>query len=216
MILLKVSKAFKLSISLKYFFVQLISLLLISCGGAKQLPPLNDDAVILAFGDSLTVGVGVAKENSYPLQLSRLLHNELPNHKMISSGVSGEITQDGLVRLEKSLQILQPDLIILLEGGNDILRNKSFETIKNNLASMIELAQTNNIPIILIGVPKKSIFTSVAPFYDELADEYNLIYDGEIISDLIKDSSMKSDSVHFNQQGYQKLAERVYELIFDN
>jgi acyl-CoA thioesterase-1 len=201
---------------LKCFFVILVGVFLTSCGKNKQLLSLPDDATILAFGDSLTVGVGVSKENSYPAKLSRLLQDKIPNHKMIRSGVSGEITQDGLVRLEKSLQTLQPDLIILLEGGNDILRNKSFETIKSNLASMIELAQTNNIPIILIGVPKKNIFTSVAPFYDELADEYNLIYDGEIISELIKDSSMKSDSVHFNQQGYQKLAERVYELIFDN
>lgn len=194
---------------MSFFFILLIT----SCNHQPQLT-LQSDSVILAFGDSLTVGVGVSKEFSYPSQLSAILKEKLPNHQLINSGVSGEVTKDGLMRLKNVLETVQPDLMILLEGGNDILRNKSFNTIKNNLEQMIVLAQQNNVQVILLGVPKKNLFASTASLYDELADEYELIYDGEIISDLIKDNSMKSDAVHFNKKGYRKLAERVYELIF--
>jgi len=193
--------------------IQIIFLALVLLFGCSenQLPKLYDDATILAFGDSLTMGVGVKSDQSYPSILS-----ELTNLQVINSGISGEVTSEGLIRLQKILETQQPDLIILLEGGNDILRNHSFSEIKNNLARMILLAKKNNIPIILIGVPQKKLFSDVAPFYRELAEEFDLVFDDEIIADLMRDKSMKSDSVHFNQLGYKKLAERVYQLIGAN
>jgi len=189
----------------------LVCLILLFGCGKNQLPKLADDATILAFGDSLTQGVGVKVDQSYPTILA-----ELTNLQVINSGISGEVTTDGLVRLQKVLETQQPDLIILLEGGNDILRNHSPSQVKNNLARMILLAKENDIPLILIGVPQKKFFSSVAPFYRELADEFQLVFDDETIADLMRDSSMKSDSVHFNQQGYRKLAENIYQLIVDN
>ncbi len=192
---------------LKYF---LIVLFLTSCSDEK-LQPIAGDGIILAFGDSLTFGVGVKSEFSYPNQLA-----QLTGLRVINAGVSGEVTSDGLFRLERKLETLQPDLIVLLEGGNDILRNKPFDDIKANLSKMIVLAEKDNIPVILIGVPKKNLFSKTASFYSELADQYQLIFDGEIIAELLKTPSMKSDSVHFNQRGYRKLAENIYQLILDN
>ena len=192
---------------LRYF---LIVLLLTSCSDEK-LQPIASDGIILAFGDSLTYGVGVKPEFSYPNQLAHLT-----GLQVINAGVSGEVTSDGLLRLEKNLETLQPDLILLLEGGNDILRNKPFDEIKTNLSKMIALAERDNIPVILIGVPRKNLFSRTASFYSELADQHQLIFDGEIIAELLKTPSMKSDSVHFNQRGYRKLAENIYQLILDN
>lgn len=96
------------------------------------------------------------------------------------------------------------------------MRNQDLAKTKQNLAKMIEKIQSRNIQVIFLGVPKKNIFSDSAHLYKELADQYNLVFDGEIISRLIKKKRYKSDSVHFNALGYQKLAERLHELLSDN
>jgi lysophospholipase L1-like esterase len=185
---------------------------LISGCSEPPLKPLKPDAVILAFGDSLTAGVGVTPKQSYPNQLAAMtgLH-------VINAGVSGETTGQGLPRLEKLLaESNDIDLIVLLEGGNDILRNLNLQQSKNNLAAMIQLASDYDIPVVLLGVPKKALFSKSADMYYELSEEFQLVFDAKIIASLIKDPSMKSDSVHFNQKGYQALAESVFELLREN
>lgn len=196
-------------INFKYLLI-LVSLTLFSCSD-HQLPKLEHNSQILAFGDSLTLGVGAKSEHSYPAQLS-----SLTNLKVINAGVSGEKTAQGIVRFNQLLDESHPDLIILLEGGNDILQNVSESEIKKNLALMIERAKQENIPILMIGVPKKSLFSSSASFYRELSEDYELLLDDEIISKLIKSPSMKSDSVHFNQKGYLKLAEKIHSLLISH
>ena len=186
-----------------------IGFMLQGCDSPK-LEPIGN-GTILAFGDSLTLGVGTTKENSYPTVLS-----ELTGLKVINSGVSGETTDRGLKRLSAELDNITPDLIILIEGGNDILRNKRQSGIKHNLKMMIELAKSQGIQVILIGVPKKSLFLNSAPFYEELAESYNLVFDDNLIADLLRNPSLKSDSIHLNKQGYRKMAENIYQLLSDN
>jgi hypothetical protein len=53
------------------------------------------------------------------------------------------------------------DLLILLEGGNDILGNKNPAQIKRNLAQMVAQAQRYNIDVVLVGVPEKKIFSAL-------------------------------------------------------
>ena len=189
--------------------ISFIGFMLQGCDSPK-LEPI-DNGTILAFGDSLTLGVGTTKENSYPAVLS-----ELTGLNVINSGVSGETTDRGLKRLSAELDSITPDLIILIEGGNDILRNKRQSGIKHNLKMMIELAKNQGIQVILIGVPKKSLFLNSALFYEELAESYNLVFDDNLIADLLRNPSLKSDSIHFNKKGYRKMAENIYQLLSDN
>ncbi|WP_425557236.1 arylesterase [Corallincola platygyrae] len=187
--------------------------LVLSLSGCSEpkLTPLYYDATILAFGDSLTAGYGVEKEHSYPAVLA-----ELSRRKVVNAGVSGETTSQGRERFASVVQTNQPDLIILIEGGNDILRNHSPQQAKANLAAMIEHAQLSGIPVVLIGVPEKNLFSSSAPFYRELAEEYDLVFDGELMAELQRSPSLKSDYVHFNKAGYRELAESIYQLLQDN
>lgn len=194
----------------KFSFIILIVVVLNGCSNSP-LFYLDSDSEILAFGDSLTAGVGVKINQSYPSQLAKRI-----SMRVINAGVSGEVTSDGLIRFRKLLDNSNPDLIILLEGGNDILRNLPLSQTKNNLAQMIEFAISKEVPIILIGVPQKNLFSNSAKIYSELAEEYNLVLDDEIIADLIRSPSMKSDSVHFNKEGYGKLAEKIHQLIVDS
>jgi acyl-CoA thioesterase-1 len=186
----------------------LFSALLLNGCQQHKLPELKQGAVILAFGDSLTVGYGVNKEQSYPSILG-----QLSAFKVINAGVSGETTALGLKRLEAVLEKHQPQLLILFEGGNDILQKVPLETIQQNLAQMIELAQAKHISVLLIGIPEKKLFGDTEPLYEELADLYKIPLEGDIVATLMTRASMKSDFVHFNALGYQTLAEAIYKTL---
>jgi acyl-CoA thioesterase-1 len=184
--------------------------LLTSCSDPRlsAVPPAG---TVLAFGDSLTAGVGASAVESYPTVLA-----ELSGRKVINAGVSGETTTAGLQRLPGLMTQHEPDLLILIEGGNDILRNQPFSAIRDNLADMIETAQQQGIPVVLIGVPEKKLFSSSAPFYAELAAEYDLVFDGRLLGSLLRTVSYKSDPIHLNAAGYRAMAEDLHELLEDN
>ena len=100
---------------------------LLSCEKGPQIAPLDKDAIILAFGDSLTYGTGAKPDQSYPAQLEGLI-----KRKIINAGVPGEISSKGLLRLPHLLESHQPDLVILCHGANDILRKMNLEITKSN------------------------------------------------------------------------------------
>lgn len=189
----------------------LITLFIISACSKPYFTKLSSDGVILAFGDSLTAGNGTSLENSYPSVLS-----QISGHKVINAGIPGETTKQGAVRFAQVLEETHPQLVILMEGGNDILRNINPQETKRNLENMIKQAQLRHVQIMLVGIPNKSLFSSHAEFYDDLAKQYNLLLDDNSIAKLEKSPEYKSDEVHFNQQGYKVLAERFYDLLKKN
>ena len=191
------------------FIVFVLCVFISACSGPK-LEPLSASAEIMAFGDSLTYGKGASEGGDYPAVLA-----ELTGLRVINAGVSGETTSQGLTRLAELLVRETPDLLILLEGGNDFLRNHDIAKTKTNLAQMIELAHAKSIPVVLIAVPQKSIFLSSAALYSELADTYNVMLLEEALTDLLKTRSMKSDTIHLNDAGYRALAETVYRGLED-
>jgi lysophospholipase L1-like esterase len=192
-------------------FLSTFILITLSGCGSSELAPISKRGTILAFGDSLTLGVGTTKINSYPSVLA-----QLSGRTVINAGISGETTSRGLARLPEVLDRTMPDLLLLIEGGNDILRNQSKSVLKANLQQMIELAKGRDIPVVLIGIPEKSLFSNSAPLYEELAEQYQLVFDDSLIGGLQRSPSLKSDIVHFNKQGYRKMAESIYELLDDN
>ena len=109
-----------------------------------------------------------------------------------------------------------PKLIILLQGGNDILQNLSFNDAKNNLGFMLQEANARSISVVLIGVPEKNLFSSSAPFYTELANEHEVVFEKNLMAKLLKSSNLKSDSIHLNANGYRKMAEEIYSLLQEN
>ncbi|ABM00833.1 GDSL-type esterase/lipase family protein [Shewanella amazonensis] len=192
---------------LSVFFI----LLFLSACGGPRLPFLGENARILAFGDSLTFGIGASDGMDYPAHLSRLCDCDV-----INAGVSGETTTEGLARLAELLDETQPDLLILLEGGNDILRNQDKAQLKRNLEAMIREAQGRQVPVLLIAVPDRKVFLSPLPLYQELAEQFSLPLLEDTLPQLLSQSAMKSDTVHLNDAGYQLLAEEIYQLASES
>ena len=190
----------------------LFSLLLPACGDdLTPLPRLAPDAVILAFGDSLTHGTGARDDESYPAVLARRT-----GRKVINAGVPGEETAKGLRRLPGLLDRYRPDLLILCHGGNDILRKRDPVVTEANLREMIRLARERSIPVVMIAVPNVGFFLSPADFYDDVAADMQVPVENDILADLLGDNRYKSDHVHPNAGGYARLAEAVQALLTEH
>ena len=78
---------------------------------------------------------------------------------------------------------------------------------------MIQYLKGQDIDVILVGVPEPSLLHQAAALHRDLADKYNLPYEGKILNKILSDRSLKSDQIHPNAKGYNKLAEAVAELI---
>lgn len=170
---------------------------------------LAPDAVILAFGDSLTFGTGANTAESYPAVLA-----ELTGRRVINAGMPGELSSDGAQRLDALLDHEQPQLLILCHGGNDLLRKVDPRQTREQLRNMIMAAKQRGIDVVLIGVPEPKLFNRhSAPYYAELAEEFHLPLEADVLARIEGDNSLKSDGVHPNAEGYRQLAQAVYAVL---
>jgi acyl-CoA thioesterase I len=186
--------------------------LLGACGDRRpRLPPLPDDAVILAFGDSLTWGSGVEPAQSYPAVLARLT-----GRRVINAGIPGEVSASARARLPGLLERYRPALLIICHGGNDLLQRLDLQALRSNLEVMIRAASERDIPVVLIGVPRPGLFgLQTAGLYEELAARHALLFEGDSVAAVEADSRLKSDRIHPNAAGYRLIAQAVYRVLRD-
>ena len=195
----------------QHAFACLLALALLAtagCGKQPRLQPLAQDAVVLAFGDSLTYGTGADERDSYPAQLALLI-----GRTVARAGVPGEISGDGLKRLPEALDEHQPRLLILCHGGNDFLRRLSRQQVAANVRAMIRLAKERGVEVVLIGTPEPGLAVSAPEFYAEIARELRVPYEDGVIGQILRDSALKSDPIHPNARGYRLIAERLAGLL---
>jgi lysophospholipase L1-like esterase len=187
----------------------LMAVVLAGCSAkAPKLPLLAVDDVIVAFGDSLTYGSGAKAQESYPAVLAQLI-----NRKVVRAGVPGELTAQGLARLPAVIEEHNPRLVIVCLGGNDMLRRVNEAEIKHNLRAIIVDIRARDIAVVLVGVPKPALIMSAPELYADLATEFGIPYEGNIVTSVLYRSEYKSDSIHPNAQGYRKMAEAIAELL---
>lgn len=185
--------------------------LLAACGDSNQesLRTLSEEAVILAFGDSLTYGTGAEHHTeSYPAVLA-----ELSGRTVINAGVPGEVSRDGLARIETLLAQHQPELVLLCHGGNDLLRKLSEVELKQNLTQMIQLIRQQGAEVVMLSVPKPGLFLKPSPVYREVAQAQQVPLEDNIIAEIESENTLKSDPIHPNASGYRLLAERIHEWL---
>ena len=197
---------------MKILLILLFSTAAYSCSdSSKQLATLGTDATILAFGDSLTYGTGAKPGEDYPSILANL-----SNLSVINAGIPGEISSKGLQRLPDLLNQHNPDLLILIHGGNDILKKLPRLEQKNNLLTMIKLATAKDIEVLMLGVPEPGIFLKSAAIYEEISNETTIAGEFSILPDILGDQSLKSDIAHPNAKGYRQMADKIFEFLKDS
>lgn len=190
------------------FFPILCLLLLSSCSKTPRLSPLPVDAVVLAFGDSITFGTGAAPAESYPAVLGGLI-----NRRVVNAGVPGETTEEGKARLAAVLDEQRPALLLLCLGGNDFLRHHGEKSTADNLRAMAALARERGCQVVLIAVPRLGFGLEVPKLYAELASDLSLPLERKALKKILSTASLKSDPIHPNAAGYRLLAESVHRLL---
>jgi lysophospholipase L1-like esterase len=189
----------------------LCSVLLAGCGsGTPRVAKLGASDVVLAFGDSLTYGTGARSEDSYPVVLGQLI-----GRTVVRAGVPGEMTAGGLQRLPGVLDEHRPRLVIICLGGNDMLRKVAPANIEANLREILQLIKSRGLDVMLIGVPAPGLITSAPQFYEKLAQEFRVPYEGKVVTSVLYKAELKSDPVHPNAAGYRRMAEAVAKLLRD-
>ncbi len=167
---------------------------------------------IVAFGDSLTYGLGLASiDDSYPSQLQRKLNDEGYLYKVINLGVSGETSIEGLNRIDTALSF-EPDVVLLEFGANDAFQNVDPSITRANIAEMIRVFSEKKIKVILVSVtPDGNLPISVeqaaryAAVMPELAKANGLILVPSFLKDVSSDPALlQADVLHPTKDGYTK------------
>ncbi len=128
---------------------------------------------ILALGDSLVAGYGLASEDGLPAQLQRRLRARHSGVQVINAGVSGDTTADVLHRLPRLLSRLtrRPDLALVQVGPNDVLRGVSPAMVRANLAAIVRELAACGIPVLLTRVEPPPILRARAAPYQAIHEE---------------------------------------------
>lgn len=170
-------------------------------------PPKNSKVV--AFGDSLIHGTGSTPGNDFVSQLSRNLGIKIENRGRI-----GETTVTALTQVDSILE-LDPGIVILLLGGNDVLRQVPKEATFRNLEIIIQKFQKNGTLVMLLGVRGGFLFDAYEDDYENLAKKYHIPYVSNVLKGVISQRHLMSDSIHPNDEGYKVIAGRVTNAMED-
>lgn len=135
---------------LRLRLVQAVLVALVLCL-VSHTAALPSERVVLCFGDSLTAGLGVAPDESYPALLAARLHAAGYRYRVVNAGVSGDTTAGGLRRVDWALR-LTPDIVILALGANDGLRGQDLAGVRANLDQMVERFQQSGARVLLAGM----------------------------------------------------------------
>jgi lysophospholipase L1-like esterase len=179
-----------------------------ACGQRPKLERLPANAVVLAFGDSLTFGTGADEAQSYPAQLQTLI-----GRRVVGAGVPGEVTAQALERLPSALDEYAPRLLLLCIGGNDFLRRLGNPQAERNVRAMVQLAKSRGVAVLLIATPEPGLLPSPPAFYAAVAKDLGVPYEDGVITEVLKDASLKSDPIHPNARGSRVIAERLAERL---
>ncbi len=170
--------------------------------------PSSGDAII-AFGDSLTAGEGVAASETYVAELSRRLGVQIVN-----AGVSGDTTAQALERLAPLLaEYPRPKLAIIMLGGNDFLQQRPMAETALNLSRIIEAFQAHGAVVVLVGVRGGIFSDAFAPEYERLSRVYKTAYVPNVLAGIIGDPRLRVDTIHPNAKGHLKMAERLEPVL---
>jgi acyl-CoA thioesterase-1 len=107
---------------------------------------------ILVFGDSLSAGYGIARDDSWANLLQRELKKNHPQYEVVNASISGETTSGGLRRIGKALQEHRPALVIVELGANDGLRGSSIAETEKNLNEIVGQVKKANAKVLLLGI----------------------------------------------------------------
>jgi acyl-CoA thioesterase I len=210
---------------MKWIPLFLLLLTLFACQKSQQetskpAPAVENQKVskIVAFGNSLTAGLGLEAQDTYPAQLQKLLEADGYKYEVVNAGISGDTSSGGLRRLDWTIDD-DVKIVVLELGGNDILRGQPMDLTIKNLSQIIEQLRARKIDVVLAGIeaPTNSgpeYRQQVHEAYQTLAQKYQLPFIPFLLVDLIgKDGTIQPDGTHPTAKGARIVAQTVYAKV---
>ncbi len=176
------------------------------------------EGTIIALGDSLTAGLGVATEDAFPALLENKLQKNGHNWRVINAGISGETSSGALSRINW-IAAQRPDIVILETGANDGFRGIPPYLVKDNIRKSIRLLKEKNIFVVLAGMQivrnlGAEYTKDFAALYPAIAKEENVTFIPFFLKDVAGNASLnQADTIHPTPEGYKIVAETVYPYV---
>jgi acyl-CoA thioesterase-1 len=173
---------------------------------------------IVAFGDSLTIGLGLLEQEAYPALLQNKINEAGYQFEVVNAGVSGDTSAGGLRRLDWALEGNVKVLIVAF-GGNDGLRGLPVSQMKENLSQIIDKARERSIVIILAGMEAPPNFgqeyaTGFRQAFRDVALNKRVLFIPFLLNNVAgKPELNQADGIHPNQQGTQIVADTVWSVL---
>jgi len=174
--------------------------------------------IILALGDSLTAGYGLAPQDSFASRLEQALRQEDREVRVVNGGVSGDTAQDGLRRL-KNLLRHEPDLVIVQFGANDMYMGLSAEEVRAGMEKIIDLCRERKALVLLAGI------ISLQTADDDYNQKFHRVFEevaGNKDVPLLKDfmpgipgnpEFTLADGIHPNEAGVDEMVKNILPLL---
>lgn len=176
------------------------------------------EPVIVAFGDSLTAGLGLAESEAFPAQLEQALRARGQDVKIVNAGVSGDTAAAGLARLNWALPDDASAVIIEL-GANDALQGLDPQATKAVLEKIITEVKARGLLILLAGMEAppnmgKEYATAFKALYADLAQRYDLVFYPFFLDGVALDDKLTlDDGMHPNAQGVARIVQGILPKV---
>lgn len=173
---------------------------------------------ILAFGDSLTAGLGLTPDAAFPARLEAVLRSDGIVARVINAGVSGETTSGGAARLDWALGD-HPDLVILELGANDALRGIDPKIAYANLDKILARLKASGAKVLLAGMlapPNwgRDYQQEFAAIFPTLAKKYQVTLYPFFLDGVAMDPSLNQpDGLHPNARGAALIASKLAPYV---
>lgn len=191
-----------------------IALLVNAAGG----PAMAETLRILALGDSLTAGYGVAADAAFPVQLERALRAEGYDVAVINAGVSGDTTAGGRARLDWALAD-KPQAAIVELGANDGLRGLDPRMTEQNLDAILTRLKADGVRVLLTGMlaPPNYGAEYAAAFnklYGGLAERHKVTLYPFFLDGVARDPRLNQpDGLHPTRDGVAEIVRRILPSV---
>jgi acyl-CoA thioesterase-1 len=183
----------------------------------SPLTPADPDAPparprIVAFGDSLTIGLGLLEQEAYPALLQRKIDDAGYQFEVINAGVSGDTTAGALRRLDWALEG-DVKVLIVAFGGNDGLRGLPVAQM------IVDRARDRSVVVILAGMEAPPNFgqeyaTQFRQAFRDVALQKRVLFLPFLLNNVAgKPELNQADGIHPNQQGTQIVADNVWKVL---
>lgn len=213
------SKDMNVSKTIKVFAVTVLFI-------AMKLPAaLAGDYTILAFGDSLTAGYGLAPDQGFTAQLEQALRQQGHDITVINGGVSGDTSSGGLSRLQwvlSSIKTGKPDLVIVELGANDALRGIAPDITRANMENILAILAQQKIKTLVAGMlAPPNMGAGYGEKFNRIFPDLSLKYKDDLypffLDGVAGDASLnQSDAMHPNAKGVSVIVKKITPYVLDS